>query len=217
MEQARYRDSLRFLTDLKGTVQSLLGALLKKHLSSVLQLAERQIDVALEKLVRRSNAFQSITVIRPLQQLCQALEDTAKSLGSDQTIEVVIDFVEESFMRFLGPQQLYSFYDEAAALIPKGQSVNSLSCILVTFARQWEYKYKSKNDSHLAVITEWLCNFLLRLVIIGENSSAIGSLVASMDKDGTRKVKELARLQDDIRFWTQIALPVVSCSPSRGM
>jgi hypothetical protein len=115
----------------------------------------------------------------------------------------------------MGPQQLYSFYDEIAALVPKGKSVDNLSCILVTFARQWEHKHKTQKDQHFAVVTEWLCHFLFRLVIIGENPDAILALVS---KIGTRTV-DLVRLQDDIRYWTQIANcrnQDVSRSPSRG-
>jgi len=206
------------LTDVEGTNRSLLAALLEKRLLSPHHFAGRQIDMALENLVRRSNAFQSATVIRPLRQLCLALEDTVENLGSVQTVEVVIDFVEESFVRFMGPQQLYSVYDEIAALVPKGKSVDHLSCILVTFARQWEHKHKTQKDQHLAVVTEWLCNFLFRLVIIGENADAILALVNSMGKIGTRTV-DLVRLQDDIRYWTQIANSRnqdVSRPPSRG-
>jgi hypothetical protein len=205
------------LANVEGTNRSLLAALLEKRLSSLHQSAERQLDLALEKLVQRSNAFQSTTVLRPLQQLCLALEDTVESLGSVQSVDVVIDFIEESFVRFMGPQQLYSFYDETAALIPKDQSVDKLSCILVTFARQWEHKHKT--EKHIAVVTEWLCNFLFRLVIIGENADAILALVSSMDENGRRTVNGLTRLQDDIRYWTQIANSHnqdVCCSTNRG-
>lgn len=103
----------------------------------------------------------------------------------------------------MGTQQLYSFYDETATLIPKGQSFESLSCILVTFARQWEYKRNTQKD--LTVITAWMCSFLLRLVIIGENPEAILALVASMDRPDTGAVEELARLQDDVRYWMHIS------------
>jgi len=207
------------LADVKGTSRSMLAALVEKRLSSPHQFARRQIDMALEKLVQRSDAFQSTTVIRPLQQLCLAVEDTIENLGSVQTVEVIIDFVEESFMRFMGPQQVYSFYDETAALIPKGQSVDSLSCIVVTFARQWEHKHKTEKDDNLAVVTEWLCNFLFRLVIVGENADAILALVSNMDKSGSRTVKNFARLQEDIRYWAQIPYSHkadICRSPNRG-
>jgi len=200
----------------EGNGRSLVAALLEKRLSSSQRLAVRQIDLALEKLVQRSNAFQSMTVLRPLQQLCLAIEDTTESFGAGECVEILIDFVEESFIRFMGPQQ-YLFYDETAALVPSGQNFESLSCILVTFARQWEYKHKIQKD--LVVITAWLCNFLFRLLIVGENPEAILALVVSMDRPGTGAVKELARLQDDVRYWMHVsdsALETVFSSPGRG-
>ena len=149
--------------------------------------------------------------------MCLALEDTVEIFGAGEPVEILIDFVEESFIRFMGTQQLYSFYDETAALISKGQSFESLSCILVTFVRQWEYKHKTQKD--LAVVTAWMCSFLSRLVIIGENPEAILALVASIDRPDTGAVKELARLQDDVRYWMHIsdgALHTVCSSPGRG-
>jgi len=192
-----------------GNSRSLVAALLQKRLASSERLAGRQIDTALEKLVQRSNVFQSTTVIRPLQQMSLALEDILKDFEASESVDIVIDFVEESFIRFMGPQQ-YSFYDETAALIAKGQSFESISCILVVFVRQWEYKHKLQKD--LAVITTWLCSLLLRLVIIGENPEAILALAASMDRTGKGAVKELAQLQEDIRCC--IHFSGASCSPS---
>jgi hypothetical protein len=133
--------------------------------------------------------------------MCQAFDDTVNNLGPNQRVDSIIDFIEESFIRFMGPQQHYSFFDETASLIPKGQSADSLSCILVTFARQWQYNRRSVNDSRLC---EWLCNFLFRLAIIGENAAAIVELIKNLDNEGGQdEINDFAQLLEDIQYWAQ--------------
>ena len=126
------------------------------------------------------------------------MDDTVKD-APDELIEALVEFIEDSFVRFM--QQPYSFFDETASLICKEGVAGVLSSILVTFWHQWKYlRSKEKDVRKFTIITEWICHFFLRLVIIGESSSAIVSLLTNLDKGG--KDKKMSQLLEDILGWS---------------
>jgi hypothetical protein len=180
-----------------GPGQSLLATLLRKRISIHHPLAKQQMEFAVDKLLRRSNSFQSVTIISPIFELCQAIDDTVED-EPDHLIEALIEFIEDSFSRFM--QQPYSFFDETASLICKERDPSVLSSILVTFGQQWKYlRGKEKDVRKFAIITEWICHYFLRLAIIGESSSGIMNLLTNLDKGGKdRKISQL--LEDTLRW-----------------
>jgi hypothetical protein len=126
------------------------------------------------------------------------MDDTVEE-EPDELIEALVEFIEDSFFRFM--QQPYSFFDETASLICKERVPGILSSILVTFGQQWKHlRSKEKDVRKFVVITQWLCHFFLRLVIIGENSSAIINLLTLLGKDA--KDKKISQLLEDILRWS---------------
>src|SRR5215471_11605686 len=89
-----------------GPGQSLLATLLRKHVSIQHTLAKQQLEFALDKLLRRSYSFQSVTAISPVLELCQSVDDIVEN-NSDEVTEALVAFIEESFFKFI--QQPYSF------------------------------------------------------------------------------------------------------------
>ena len=188
-----------------GASRSLLYVLLKKHAMTPHPLAKRQLESALEHLLHRSTAFQSITIIHPSHELCWAVDDVIKNPEHEQQLETVLDFVDESFARFM--QKPYPYYDEAAALFP-AEGVELFSCILVTFTRQLQYiSDKWKASEKLAYIAEWFCNFVFRLVIIGEEPNAIMQLLSSSTAGMDHQTSgNIIRLRDNIARWVPLSL-----------
>lgn len=163
------------------------------------------MEYALNRLVQRSNAFQTITAISPLLQMCQALDDISEDLEPDASIDTIVEFIEDSFSRFI--QKAYSIFDDAASLIPSEQSPGMLSSILVMFAQQWRYaKSKMTDVGKFAILTEWFCYFVLRLIVIGEPSNAIIALIAGMNINDHSKSEKLSQLQEDVFRWTPPSL-----------
>lgn len=188
-----------------GTSRSLLYVLLKKHVMTPHPLAKRQLESALEHLLHRSTAFQSITVIPPSHELCWALDDVVDNLEPERQLDTVLDFIDESFSRFM--LKPYPYYDEVAALFPT-EGVELFSCILVTFTRQLQYvSDKRKRPEKLSHIAEWFCNFVLRLVIIGEEPNAIMQLLSSFTAEMDRQMSgNIIRLRDNIARWAPLSL-----------
>jgi hypothetical protein len=161
--------------------------------------------------VERSDAFQSITVVRPIFELCESLEEVTINDESVGPLETVLEFIEESFARFM--KSPYAVFDGAATLVPPSEGVNTLSCILVTLVRQWQYAKENETDSDkFNVITKWFLDFLLRSALIGENSTALLALVDSLNTtvqpNAERRGPVLAdcfRLREDIDSWTSIS------------
>lgn len=181
-----------------GPGQSLLATLLRKRISIHHPLAKQQVEFALDQLLRRSNSFQSVTAISPILELCEAIDDTVED-EQDELIEALVEFIEDSFFRFM--QQPYSFFDETASLICEEPVPGILSSILTTFWQQWKHlRSKGRDVRKFIIITQWICNFFLRLVIIGENSSAIVNLLTNMDTD--EKDKKISQLLEDILRWS---------------
>jgi hypothetical protein len=181
-----------------GRGKSLLRVLLEKRVSTGHSIARRQLDSALIKMVERSNAFQSTTTLRPFSQLCLSLDDLKSSQSE------VLDFIENSFQRFM--QMPYSYFDEVASLSPNDK-IATLSPILTTLFRQWEYNEKRNEKSeYFNVVTDWLCDFIVRLVIIGEDDRAICKLTQQPRK-GNRRREFAKTLEVDICRWTGIHGP----------
>lgn len=178
--------------------QSLVATLLRKRISIHHPLAKKQMEFAVDTLLRRSNSFQSLTTISPILELCRAIDDTVED-EPDELTEALVEFIEDSFVRFM--QQPYSFFDEAASLICKGRNPGVLSSILVTFGQQWKYlRSKEKDVRKFSIITEWICHFFLRLVIIGESSSGIVNLLTNLDIGG--KNPKISQLLENILRWS---------------
>ena len=181
-----------------GPGQSLLATLLRKRISIHHPLAKQQVELALDKLLRRSNSFQSLTAISPILELCQAIDDAVED-EPDELIEALVEFIEDSFFRFM--HQPYSFFDETASLICKEPVAGILSSILATFGQQWKHlRNKEMDVRKFVIITQWICHFFLRLVIIGESSSAILNLLTNLEKDG--KDKRISQLLEDVSRWS---------------
>lgn len=180
----------------------MLGTLLRKRVSTYNILVRQQVDVTLEKLIQHSNAFQSVTVVRPLSQMCRVLDGMVGDSMSDRGLEAVLEFIEQSFSRFM--QSPYPFLDEAVSLHSQGERIDIFSSVLVTCARQWIYlrtKESMVNLTDLTLITEWFYHVLIRLVIVGENSRAILKLLEIIDKNCIEGNERISRLRDDILRW----------------
>jgi hypothetical protein len=180
----------------------MLTALLKKRVVTYNIYIRRRVDVVLEKLVQHSHAFQPVTIVRPLSQMCQALDEMAGDSESDRCMETIFGFIEQSFSRFM--QSPYPFFDEAVSLASQGERIDMFSSVLVTFARQWVYlknKKSSLKSTDLTFVTEWFCRLLVRLAIVGENSYAIVKLSENMDKNSVERSERMSRLKDDILRW----------------
>jgi hypothetical protein len=170
--------------------------LLKRRTLTIQSFSKRQLDGALERLSQRSDAFQSTTVIRPLSQIAEALEHIVQTSAYRDSLDVVLDFIDESLSRFL--QRPYSFFDEAASLIRQDCNRHTFSCVLVSFGRQWQYTVdKEKDPEKVYLITEFFFDLLFRVAIIGENLDAlvalIGTLKTNSTVDGKSRIETLRR------------------------
>jgi hypothetical protein len=163
--------------------------LLDKRISTTHSTARQQLDRALTKLIERSNAFQLKTVLHPFQQLCLSLDDT--DAKSD-----ILEFIEGAFQRFM--QKPFPYFDKVSSFSLVNEDVVTLSPILITLIRQWEYLMKNKPSEQVRVITSWLCDFVFRLVIIGEDLKAIEVLI---DKREGEQKEMLDELRHDINNW----------------
>jgi hypothetical protein len=134
--------------------------------------------------------------------MCQVLDEMEGDSESDRRVEAIVGFIEQSFSRFM--QSPYPFFDEAVSLISKEERMDIFSSVLVTFAKQWIYlrnKETLVNSTDLTFITEWFCRVLVRLVIVGENSSAIARLLGNIDKTCVERSERISRLRDDLLQW----------------
>jgi hypothetical protein len=161
--------------------------------------------------VQRSDAFQAVTVIRPVFVMCESLEEITDRPDTASLLDTVLEFIETSFAMFM--QTRYSVFDEVARLFLPSNPNGTLSCVVVTLARQWRYARDHEEDSEkFALITEWFCEFILRLAIIGENATAITALVDDLNfpksnakGNNPRLADNILRLRHDIESWTTIS------------
>jgi hypothetical protein len=196
--------------------------LLKKRVSTVHPYAKKQIDTAIETLVQRSDAFQAVTVVRPVFVMCESLEEIADNPDTAALLDTVLEFIETSFAMFM--QTRYSVFDEVARLFLPSNPNGTLSCVVVTLARQWRYARDHEEDSKkFTQITEWFCEFLLRLAIIGENATAITALVEQLNFPASnaegntpRLADNILKLRHDIQSWTKISQDIDLEDPFPG-
>jgi hypothetical protein len=192
--------NLTYLLISVGDSDSLLAALLKKRISTRNELARQQMEYALDKLIERSNAFQTVTVIHPLVEMCRALDDTAADLEPDASLEIVVEFIEYSFSQFT--RKPYSIFDQATSLTTQQQGLDTFSTILVMFAQQWKYMKLNEVDMRkFSILTEWFCNFVVRLVVIGEDSNNIIALLENMNKDADSRNQKISQLLESVSRW----------------
>ena len=195
MESARsIIPKLRWLI---GTNQSLLATLLKRRFSTHDPSTRRHLEQTLDKVVRRCGAFQTVTAIPPLLQMCHALDDTHFRCSND--FEALLVFIEECFSRFMSLP--YSTFDEAAALNPKQSRRTSLSRIVFTLVHQFKYKNIASTECS-EPFTEWLCHLLFRMIVIGENEDSIFHLIGRLHADGNSVHQEISCLRSLILQWT---------------
>lgn len=162
--------------------------------------SKRQLDEALERLPQRSGAFQSTTIIRPLSQIAEALEHLVHTSDYPGALDVILDFIDESFSRFL--QKPYAFFDEAACVMKQDRRGRPFSCVLCSFARQWQYTVNNETDkAKTTVITEYFCDLLFRSAIIGESPDALVALLRTV-KRGTDWDGEITELRHQILVFT---------------
>jgi hypothetical protein len=196
-------DKVRNVTDEAyciGSKLSLFALLLKRRTLTSQTFSKRQLDEALEKLPQRTGAFQSITNIRPLSQIAEALEYLVQTSDYNDALDVLLDFIDESFSRFL--QRPYSFFDEAASLIKQDRQRRPFSCVLSSFARQWQYIVNNEKETEKrTVITEFFCDLLFRSAIIGESPDALVTLLESL-KAHAASVENVTHLRQRILNFT---------------
>ena len=157
---------------------------MKRRTLTTQSFSKRQLDEALERLSQRSDAFQSTTVIRPLSQIAEALEHIVQTSDYSESLDVVLDFIDESLSRFL--QRPYSFFDEAASLNRQDRNRNTFSCVLVSFGRQWQYTVdKEKDPEKVYLITEFFFDLLFRASIIAESPDALVALLGTLKTNST--------------------------------
>jgi hypothetical protein len=175
--------------------------LLKRRTLTSQSFSKRQLDEALERLSQRSDALQSTTAIRPLSQIAEALEHIVQTSDYSESLDVVLNFIDESFSRFL--QRPYSFFDEAASLTRQDHKIQTFSCVQVSFARQWQYTvHKEKDPEKVYLITEFFFDLLFRAAIIGESPDALVALVGTLKTSITVKGKSpIANLRQRILGW----------------
>ena len=163
---------------------------------------KRVIESVLERVLNRSDAFQTITAITPVSQVCELLEKIAQS-NEQIALDYVVEFLEESFARFT--RQPYALLDEAAETVNSDiRRLQKFSCILLSMAQQWRYiGQKQRSSPKFTTVTNWLIEFLLRLSIIGEDLPAVHSVLGQFTKhDDFKASAMMSQLLEDVRLWS---------------
>jgi len=177
--------------------------LLKQRAISKNPSAKRAIERVVEGALRRTNAFQTFTAISPISQLCELLESLNERDQSSKSLDCVVPFLEESLARFA--RQPYGYFDKAAALVNYDSArLDKLSCILITMMHQWRYMVeKERNSQRLSRISQWLLEFLARLAIIGEESTAIELELDDILQSGSIALpSDFSTMLKDLRQWS---------------
>ena len=185
-----------------GSKTSLIAILLKMRAVSGNFYARRAVDKLVERAMQRSGAFQSLTVISPLSELCQLVSFRK---DDSEMVDWIIDFLDESLARFV--RQPYGFFDECAksvALDP--ERLNKLSPILMTVMHQWRYIAEKEPQSiKFTAISTWLCEYLAHLAIIGEDHAAIEAMLGFLLKGNRVSISpELWVLLQDVQNWSML-------------
>jgi len=181
-----------------GTQSSLFSILLQKVITTSNSYVKLELENALEKLIESSGVFQTTTVIRPLSQMCQTL---ATINESQDGLDIVLDFVEESFSRFM--KNPHSCADEAMLLDQDSMRNDTFSIVLVALAKQWLYAIKKEqNLKRIELVTKCLFDFILCLVQIGESAKALLALVGYLQDNATDAARGgLYELKNAIFGW----------------
>lgn len=166
--------------------------------STTKTFVKHELQNALERLMEPSGVFQTITVIRPISQMCEILEELNES---ENGLDIVLDFIEESFSRFM--KTPYSYADEAMALDSKATQTKTFSLVLVALARQWLYTLrKEQNLKSIESTTKFFFQFILRSVQIGEDANALIALIGYMhDHADTHMQSEMVQFRNEILAW----------------
>jgi hypothetical protein len=159
---------------------------------------KHELQNALERLMEQSGVFQTITVIRPISQMCEVLEELNRL---ENGLNIVLDFIEESFSRFMKTPYVYA--DEAMALDSKATQAKTFSLVLVALARQWLYTLrKEQNLKRLELTTKFFFQFILRSVQIGESANALIALIGHMhDSAGMHMQSEIFQIRNEMLAW----------------
>ena len=157
-----------------------------------------ELENAMEKLIEGSDVFQTSTVIRPLSELCQILEDIN---DSEDHLDIVLEFIEGSLSRFI--KNPYMYTDEAMSVNPESTENGAFSIILMAFAKQWLYFTKNEqNLKKIELVTRFLFGIISRLLQIGESSKALIGLIEYMhDKSSQDAQEELYTLKETMFGW----------------
>jgi hypothetical protein len=150
--------------------------------------ARRQLDSAVEKLLGRVNAFQSVTIIPPLPQLFLAL-DSFKESASPAQLDAVVSFIDDSFAHFM--QRRFSIIDEARSLGVQDELDATLSFVVLAFQYQWQTLMVS-GAATVPALSQWLVDFLLRLYYIGEHPTLICNFIWEIEGRHTDPLSVLA-------------------------
>jgi hypothetical protein len=162
--------------------------------------ARRALDEVLERALQTTDAFQSNTPISPLSQLCDLLSFRE---GEPETINCIIEYVEDSLARFV--RQPYGFFDEVArAVIFDSARLGKVSSILTTMMHQWQYMYsKEPHSARLVAVSGWFCKLLARLAVIGEDIQFIEIMLeAILGATSLSVSSELWTLLRHIQEWS---------------
>ena len=159
----------------------MLALLLDKRMSIEWVYARRQLDLAVEKLLDRTEAFQSITTVPPLSQLFLALD----ALKDDDIPQLqpapVLSFVDGSLSQFM--LKRYCFIDEGLSLDVADEINSTISFAVFAFRHQWRMLRTNKAETErLCAISRWLVDFLVRLYYIGENPIIISAFISEINE-----------------------------------
>jgi hypothetical protein len=138
--------------------------------------ARQQLDSAVEKLLGRANAFQSITVVPPLTQLFLALDSFKESAPTQ--LDVVVSFIDDSLAHFM--QKRFSIIDEGLSLGVRDELDATLSFAVLAFRYQWQTLMAS-GAATVPALSRWLVDFLFRLYYIGEHPTLISNFICEIE------------------------------------
>jgi hypothetical protein len=150
--------------------------------------ARQQLDSAVEKLLSRADAFQSVTIIPPLPQLFLAL-DSFKENAPPTQLDAVVSFIDDTFAHFM--QKRFSIIDEALSLGVRDELDATLSFVVLAFQDQWQTLVVSRAAT-VSALSQWLIDFLLRLYYIGEHPALICNFIWEIEGRNTDSLSVFA-------------------------
>jgi len=159
----------------------LLALLLDKRMSIEWVYARRQLDLAVEKLLDRTDAFQSITTLAPLSQLFLALDALKDDDIAQLQLPLTLSFIDGSLSQFM--LKRYHFIDEARSLDVRDEINSTISFAVLAFRNQWRMLMTNKAEAErLRAISRWLVDFLVRLYYVGENPTIISAFISEINE-----------------------------------